>query len=94
MMAAIVILQLLATIFFLIDFVGDLRAAGLGAHPLVEGGPMLLAITMAAVAVLAALSYWRARAKPEAGLTTEVALILSVLVGGLAIPAPSVAAAS
>jgi len=53
---------------------------------------MLLAITTAAVAVLAALSYWRARAEPDAGLTTEVALILSVLAGGLAIVAPSVAA--
>ena len=41
MMAAIVILQLLATIFFMIDFVGDLRAAGLGAHLLVEGGAAL-----------------------------------------------------
>lgn len=63
-----------------------------GAVSLAVGGPTLLTTTTAAVAVLAALSYWRARAEPDAGLTTEIALVLSVLVGGLAIPAPSVAA--
>ncbi len=63
-----------------------------GAVSFVIGGPMLLATATAAVAVLAALSYWRARAEPDAGLTTEIALILSVLVGGLAILAPGVAA--
>lgn len=63
-----------------------------GAVSLAVGGATLLTTTTAAVAVLAALSYWRARAEPDAGLTTEIALVLSVLVGGLAIPAPSIAA--
>lgn len=63
-----------------------------GAISLAVGGVMLLAVTTAAVAVLVSLSYWRARAEPDAGLTTEVALVLSVLVGALAVPAPQAAA--
>lgn len=63
-----------------------------GAVSFAVGGPTLLAVVTAAVAVLAALSYWRARAEPDAGLTTEVALILTVLVGGLAFLSPGVAA--
>ena len=38
MIAVIVILQLAATIFFLVDFTGDLRAGALGSHLLAEGG--------------------------------------------------------
>lgn len=37
MMTVIVILQLVATIFFLVDFAGDLRVDGLGSHLLAEG---------------------------------------------------------
>jgi len=47
--AVIVILQLAATIFFLVDFTGDLRADGLGSHLLAEGG--------AALALLAGVSF-------------------------------------
>lgn len=38
MIAVIVILQLAATLFFLVDFAGDLRADGPGAHLVAEGG--------------------------------------------------------
>ena len=41
MIAVIVILQLAATIFFLVDFTGDLRAGALGSHLLAEGGAAL-----------------------------------------------------
>ena len=39
--ALVVVLQLLATVFFLLDFAGDLRADGLGAHLVLEGGVAL-----------------------------------------------------
>ena len=41
MTALIVVLQLLATIFFLLDFAGDLRTDGLGAHLVLEGAVAL-----------------------------------------------------
>ncbi len=40
-MAVIVVLQLVATIFFLVDLAGDLRADGLGSHLLAEGAAAL-----------------------------------------------------
>jgi DNA-binding CsgD family transcriptional regulator len=39
--AVVVILQLAATLFFLVDFTGDLRAGGMGSHLLAEGGAAL-----------------------------------------------------
>ncbi len=41
MIAIIVILQLAATLFFLVDFTGDVRAAGMGSHLRAEGGAAL-----------------------------------------------------
>lgn len=64
-----------------------------GAISLMAGGVLLLAITTVAVAALAALSYWRAQSESDPGVTTEIALILAVLVGALAVPQPMVAAA-
>lgn len=63
-----------------------------GALSLAVGGPMLLAVVAAAVAAFAALSYWRARTDDDPGLTTEIALVLAVLVGALAVPEPKLAA--
>lgn len=40
-MTVVVILQLAATLFFLVDFTGDLRADGMGSHLLAEGGAAL-----------------------------------------------------
>jgi uncharacterized membrane protein (DUF4010 family) len=64
-----------------------------GAVSLMVGGAALLAVTTASVAALTALSYWRAESESDPGVTTEIALILAVLVGALAVPQPMVAAA-
>jgi uncharacterized membrane protein (DUF4010 family) len=42
---------------------------------------------------MAALSYWASRDSDDPGLTTELALVLTVLVGGLAMREPALAAA-
>ncbi|WP_374534634.1 DUF4010 domain-containing protein, partial [Phenylobacterium sp.] len=56
-------------------------------------GGALLALAVAAIAVLAALSYWRGQGEDDLGLTTEIALVLTALVGGLAMVQPATAAA-
>jgi uncharacterized membrane protein (DUF4010 family) len=52
----------------------------------------LAAVALAAVALLAAISYWRSRSG-DPGLTTELALIATALIGMLAISEPVLAAA-
>ncbi len=52
----------------------------------------LAAVVLASVAVLACLSYWRSAAD-DPGLTTELALIATTLIGMLAVSQPEVAAA-
>jgi uncharacterized membrane protein (DUF4010 family) len=64
-----------------------------GAVAIACGGVMLLAFLAAAVAGLVGLSYWRNQDKEGPGLTTEFALLLTVLAGGLAMKAPSAAGA-
>jgi len=64
--------------------------AGAVSFPL--GGPILLAVTTAITGVLVALSYWAARHGDDRGLTTEVALVLTVLLGALATHTPGLAA--
>lgn len=68
-------------------------AALIGAVAVAIGGLVLLAVFGAAVAVFAALSYWRTLEARERGLTTELALLLTVLAGGLAMQAPGAAGA-
>ncbi|WP_312163528.1 DUF4010 domain-containing protein [Phenylobacterium sp.] len=63
-----------------------------GAVGLLVGGVVLLSIVTAAVAAFAALGYWRDLGEDDPGLTTELALVLAVLVGALAIPQPMIAA--
>lgn len=63
-----------------------------GAVSLMVGGTALLAITTAAVATLAALSYWRGKGESDPGITTEIALVLATLLGALAVPQPMMAA--
>lgn len=70
----------------------SLAALG-GAVAIACGGVMLLAVQAVAVAALAGLSYWRNREREGPGLTTEFALLLTVLAGGLAMKAPSAAGA-
>lgn len=52
----------------------------------------LAAVVLAGVAALAALSYWRSRSD-DPGLTTELALIATALIGMLAVHEPTLAAA-
>ena len=55
------------------------------------GGELLLASVTLGVVAFAGLSYWRAR-DSDPGLTTETALVLTTLLGGLAIREPAFAA--
>lgn len=54
--------------------------------------PVVAAVVLAAVAGLAGLSYWRSRSD-DPGLTTELALIATTLIGMLAVSQPELAAA-
>src|SRR5580700_7721992 len=67
-------------------------AALLGAVAIVAGGELLLAAAALGVVAFAGLSYWRAR-DSDPGLTTETALVLVTLLGGLAVREPAFAAA-
>src|SRR5216683_1279833 len=66
-------------------------AALLGAVAIAAGGELLLAAVALGVVAFAGLSYWRAR-DSDPGLTTETALVLVTLLGGLAIREPAFAA--
>jgi uncharacterized membrane protein (DUF4010 family) len=63
--------------------------AGAAAHAI--GGEVLLAAVIAGVAALAGLSYWRA-GPDDPGLTTEAALVLTALLGALAMSDPAIGA--
>lgn len=54
--------------------------------------PVVSAVVLAAVAMLAGLSYWRSRSD-DPGLTTELALIATTLIGMLSVSQPELAAA-
>jgi uncharacterized membrane protein (DUF4010 family) len=54
--------------------------------------PWLAAVAVAGVVALASLSYWQSRSN-DPGLTTELALVTTALIGSLAVPQPAVAAA-
>jgi len=62
-----------------------------GALSLQLGGEILLAVATAGVMVLTALAYFRSSAE-DPGLTTEIALVITVLLGGWAVREPVVAA--
>ncbi|TAJ33015.1 MAG: DUF4010 domain-containing protein [Reyranella sp.] len=62
-----------------------------GALGAAAGGPTLLAVVVGAVTVYAGLSYWHAR-ETDPGLTTEIALVTTALLGGLAVSEPTFAA--
>ncbi|MEZ5445235.1 MAG: DUF4010 domain-containing protein [Gammaproteobacteria bacterium] len=63
----------------------------LGALSLQLGGEIMLAVATAGVMVLTALAYFRSSAE-DPGLTTEIALVITVLLGGWAVREPVVAA--
>lgn len=66
-------------------------AALIGALSLIIGGELLLEVTTGGVFVLTAFAYWRGY-KDDPGLTTEIALIATVLLGALAMTRPGLAA--
>jgi uncharacterized membrane protein (DUF4010 family) len=51
----------------------------------------LVPVALLAVSALAALSHWKSRAR-DPGMTTEMALIVTCLIGALAVPQPALAA--
>jgi uncharacterized membrane protein (DUF4010 family) len=62
-----------------------------GAASVMVGGAVVLAVTVAGVALLTAIAYLRSRSD-DPGLTTEIALILTTLLGGLSMQQPALAA--
>lgn len=62
-----------------------------GGIAMIAGGPLLLAVVALAAAALATASYVRARDRSDPGLTTELALVATVLLGGLSAPEPLLA---
>ena len=62
-----------------------------GAVSFTVGGELVLAVTTAGVIALTALAYRRAH-EDDPGLTTEIALILTALLGGTAMRQPALAA--
>lgn len=62
-----------------------------GAVGFLVGGGVLLALVTAGIFALAAIAYFRSRSD-DPGLTSEVALVLTVLLGGLAVQRPGLAA--
>jgi len=66
-------------------------AALLGAVSMMLGGEILLAVAAGSVAVLTAIGYHRTL-KDDPGLTTEIALLLTLLLGALAMHEPPLAA--
>ena len=67
-------------------------ASTAGAVGFALGGVVLLSVVAACVAAMLAVAYSK-RAHHDPGLTTEIVLILTVLLGGLCIPSPQMAAA-
>ena len=63
-----------------------------GAISVIAGGQVLLAIATAGVILLTAAAYWRGH-DPDPGLTTEIALIVTTLLGGLSMQTPALAPA-
>lgn len=62
-----------------------------GAVSFATGGEILLAVTTAGAIILTAMAYFRSRSD-DPGLTSEIALILTVLLGGLSMRQPVLAA--
>jgi uncharacterized membrane protein (DUF4010 family) len=61
-----------------------------GAISFIIGSELLLAISTAGVIALTAIAYWRGHAD-DPGLTTEIALIVTALLGGLSTQQPALA---
>jgi uncharacterized membrane protein (DUF4010 family) len=55
------------------------------------GGTLMLAVVVTGVAALISIAYFKSRDE-DPGLTTEIALILTALLGGLSVQQPALAA--
>jgi uncharacterized membrane protein (DUF4010 family) len=62
-----------------------------GATSVMVGGTLLLAVAVTGVAALVVVAYFKSRDE-DPGLTTEIALILTALLGGLSVQQPALAA--
>jgi uncharacterized membrane protein (DUF4010 family) len=62
-----------------------------GATSVLVGGALVLAATIAGLAALVTVAYFKSRSD-DPGLTTEIALILTALLGGLSMQHPALAA--
>ena len=62
-----------------------------GATSVIAGGALVLAVTIAGVAALTAIAYFRSHDE-DPGLTTEIAVVLTALLGGLSMQQPALAA--
>ena len=62
-----------------------------GAISFIVGGEVLFAIATAGVILLTGVGYWRGQ-RDDPGLTTELALIVTTLLGGLSMQNPALAA--
>ena len=62
-----------------------------GAISFIVGGEMLFAIATSGVIILTAVAYWRGH-EDDPGLTTEIALIVTAMLGGLSMQKPALAA--
>jgi len=62
-----------------------------GAISFIVGGEVLLAVVTTGVIILTAAAYWRGH-EDDPGLTTEIALIVTAVLGGLSIRQPALAA--
>ena len=69
-------------------------AALVGAVAMLLGGTAMLALAVGAVAVLAVVSYWRIHDVEDPGITTEVSLVGTALLGGLAMIQPALASST
>ncbi len=65
-------------------------AAIFGAIAQIAGGGLILATAILSVVTFAAISYLRAK-DSDPGITTEIALVLTVMLGGLAVMQPATA---
>ncbi|WP_051335648.1 MgtC/SapB family protein [Methylocapsa acidiphila] len=62
-----------------------------GALSIVLGGQLLFAVTLGGAFALASFAYWRGF-RDDPGLTTEIALVVTILLGGLTMSRPGLAA--
>jgi uncharacterized membrane protein (DUF4010 family) len=69
-------------------------AALSGALSFKLGGVGLLAMTVFVTGLMAAISYWRIRDAEDPGITTEIALVVTVLIGAMAVPLPAATGAA